>query len=248
LSVNKFLLAIICCHHRAKHTDAIRQCWVPDIKGQFDYRFFYGAGSHEPLLSDEVVLGGDDAYRGLACKVQAAVKWALENGYDGFFKVDDDTAWIADRLANAVKKDWANHDYVGRINAKTDRYHECTYGRGGVGYYLSKRAMEHIAAQPTPDPEIPRDYAEDSFIGSRLEEGGFVAVNDNRLRCAAGSGPNRTPRPNGFTGWKADCPVKSNDFITTCEFLGSEMIQGPHREWLMSIDSHSAVMGRLRLR
>jgi hypothetical protein len=238
----------VCCHHRAHHTDAIRDCWVPLIKNQFDYKFFYGAGTHEPIKADEVILEGPDNYRGLAEKVQKIIQWSLENGYEGFVKVDDDTSWIADRLVHAVEKDWANHDYVGRINGKTDRYHECTYGRGGVGYYLSKKAMEYIAAQPTPNPDIPRDYAEDSFIGSRLEEGGFIAVNDNRLRCAAGSGPNRTPRPNGFTGWKADCPTGHNDFITTCEFLGDEMRNMPHREWLISNDNHSSIMGRLRLR
>jgi hypothetical protein len=248
LSANKFLLAIVCCHHRAHHTDAIRDCWVPLIKNKFEYKFFYGAGIHEPLKADEVILDGPDSYRGLAEKVQRICKWALENGYDGFFKVDDDTAWIADRLANAVEKDWAQHDYVGRVNGATDMYHESTYARGGVGYYLSKRAMEYLAAQPTPNPDNPKDYAEDSWVGRNMGEGGFVAVNDNRLRCAAGSGPNRTPRPNGFTGWKADCPVKSNDYITTCEFLGSEMIQGPHREWIISNDNHSSIMGRLRLR
>jgi hypothetical protein len=247
LSANKLLVGILACHHRAQHLQACRDTWVKDINDQFDYKFFFGRGSHD-FQSDEVSLECDDAYRGLACKVQETCRWALANGYDSFVKLDDDTYARPERLVNAVTEDWSQHDYVGRVNGATDMYHESLYARGGVGYYLSKRAMEYLAAQPTPNPDIPKDYAEDSWVGRNMGEGGFVAVNDNRLRCAAGSGPNRTPRPNGFTGWKADCPVKSNDYITTCEFLGSEMIQGPHREWLMSIDSHSTIMGRLRLR
>ena len=243
---DRLLLAIICCHHRAWATDTIREFWVPDIKDRFDYKFFYGAGSHGVLKDDEVILGGDDAYRGLAPKVQAAIKWTLATGYEKFFKIDDDGVWIANRLIKAVEKDWVSHDYVGRMNGHTDRYHECTYARGGTGYYLSKPAMEYIATRPIPDPTNPKDYAEDSFIGRHLEEGGFVGVNDGRLRCASGSGPNRSPRPNGFQGWKTDCPTMHNDVITVCEFLGSE--QRPvYEEWVKTREKFEGLMGRLRI-
>lgn len=242
----KLLLAVICCHHRAHHTNAIREYWVPDIGNKFDYRFFYGRGSHEPIQADEVILDTDDAYKGLAEKVQAAIQWALANGYEAFFKIDDDGAWIADRIFKAVNKDWVDHDYVGRVNGKTDRYHECTYARGGTGYYLSKAAMEYIAAQPTPNPDVERDYAEDSFIGSRMEEGGFVAVNDDRLRCADFSGPNRSPRPQGSVTWKRDVPTQHNNIITSCEFLGSEMT-AVHEEWAESRDKYNSLVSRLKV-
>lgn len=242
----KLLLAVICCHHRAHHTNAIREYWASEVKNKFGYKFFYGRGAHEPLQADEVVLDTDDAYKGLAEKVQASVQWALANGYDAYFKIDDDGAWIADRIYKAVNKDWFEYDYVGRVNGKTDRYHESTYCRGGTGYYLSKQAMEYIANQPKPNPEIARDYAEDSFIGSRLEEGGFKAVNDDRLRCADFSGPNRGPRPMNSTSWKRDCPTQSNDIITTCEFLGPEM-RGVYDEWIKSREKYFELMSKIRV-
>lgn len=243
---SKLLLAVICCHHRAHHTQAIRNYWVPEIGNRFDYKFFYGRGTHAPLREDEVVLDTDDAYKGLAHKVQAAIQWALENGYDAFFKIDDDGAWIADRIFRAVNKDWAEHDYVGRVNGATDRYHRSTYARGGTGYYLSERAMKYIAAEAAPNPDNERDYAEDSFIGSRMEEGGFLAVNDDRLRCADFSGPNRGPRPLGSVTWKKDVPTQHNNIITSCEFLGSEM-DAVYQEWTNSRDKFNSLVGKLRV-
>jgi hypothetical protein len=243
----KLLVGILACHHRAPHLQACRDTWIAEVKNQFDYKFFFGRGSHD-IQFDEIFLESDDAYRGLACKVRAAIIWALENNYDSFFKLDDDTYTIPERLLKAVNDDWGAYDFVGRKCGPTDRYHEHAYARGGTGYYLSRRAMEVIAKSAIPNPDIASEYAEDSFIGLRLKEAGIECTNDDRLRCAAGSGPNRTPRPNGFNGWKADCPTKFNNYITVCEFLGSEMISGPHREWVVSNDAHSTVMGRLRLK
>jgi len=241
-----FLLAIICCHHRAKHTDVIREYWVPDVKDKFDYKFFYGSGTHDPIKSDEVIMSGDDAYRGLASKIRNTCIWALEHGYDGLVKVDDDTAWIANRIAKAVKNDWSKYDYIGRRNGPTDKYHTCNYARGGTGYYLSKRAMQILADAPEPNPDDPKDFAEDSFVGRHMIEAGIECGNDERLRCADFSGPNRGPRPQGSTTWKRDCPTLQNDVIAVCEFLGPEM-RGPYEEWTNSCEQHKSIMERIRV-
>lgn len=198
------------------------------------------------MLPDEVVLDCDDAYRGLACKVQSAIRWALENGYTSFFKIDDDTYVRPERIV-AATKEWAKHDFVGRKLGATDRYHEHAYARGGTGYYLSLHAMETLAAAPVPNPDIPSEYAEDSWVGKILMQAGIECENDDRLRCAEMSGPNRTPRPQGFRGWRKDCPTRFNEFITVCEFLGGEMYQ-PHHEWTVSNDDHSMLMGRIRIK
>lgn len=240
----KLLIAVLACHHRAGHLSACRETWVPDAKGLCDVKFFFGRGSHADPKDDEVILDCDDAYRGLACKVQEVARWALAHDYDFVMKVDDDTYVRPERV---MSSGFEYHDYVGRLLGPTDHYHQTRYARGGTGYFMSRAVMKVLADAPKPNPDIPRDYAEDSWVGRITLEAGFPCINDDRLRCAEGSGPNRTPRPNGFQGWKKDCPRQHNDFITVCEFLGEEMRQ-VHKEWVASMDKHSYLMGRLRIK
>jgi hypothetical protein len=239
------LIGVLACHHRSPHLTVCRETWIPDVTG-CEYRFFYGRGSHEEVLPDEVVLDCDDAYRGLACKVQSSVRWALDNGYTEFFKIDDDTYCRPERIVSA-SEGWSNYDFVGRMLGPTDKYHEHAYARGGTGYYLSNRAMEALASAPTPNPDIASEYAEDSWVGKILAANNIEGHNDDRLRCADMSGPNRSPRPRGFQGWKKDCPTVHNNYITVCEFLGGEMRQ-PHNEWTYSQDARSSIMSRLKLK
>lgn len=242
----KFLLAILACHHRAAHLQAIRDCWVPYIAGRFEYRFFFGRGNHANPQADEIILETDDHYRGLASKVQSACRWALHQGFKEFVKVDDDTVWIAPRLSKAVRE-WSRHDWVGVKLGPTDVYHGQEYARGGPGYYLNTRAMQVLACAHTPNPDIPSEYAEDSFVGKVLTQAGIKLIHDNRLRCADFSGPGRGPRPVGSTTWQKDCPALGNNYITTCEFLGLEMF-GPHKLWIDSCTKQRELMGRLRIK
>jgi hypothetical protein len=176
--------------------------------------------------------------------VQEVCRWALNQGFEGLWKVDDDTYVRPERI---LRVDVDGKDYIGNINGATDIYHLGRYARGGVGYFLSRKSMAHLASQPKPNPDIPKDYAEDSWVGRHLTEGGFVVVQEGRLRCAAGSGPNRSPRPSSFQAWKVDCPTMYNDHITTCEFLGDEMRE-VHREWLRSKGNFDSLMDRLRIK
>lgn len=243
LNKPKLLIAILACHHRARHINVCRETWVPSTARQCDYKFFFGRGSHADPQPDEVVLDCDDAYRGLACKVQEACRWALAHGYEYLFKVDDDTYVRPERV---MRSGFEKYDYVGRLLGPTDQYHQVRYARGGTGYYVSRKVMQVLADAPTPNPDIPRDYAEDSWVGRITLEAGFDCIDDDRLRCADMSGPGRTARPNGFTGWKKDCPTMHNTWITTCEFLGEEM-RGVHAEWTASCDAHQHLMGKLRV-
>jgi hypothetical protein len=240
----RLLIAVLACHHRAPHLNACRATWTPDTSGQCDYKFFFGTGAHNDPQPDEVVLECDDAYRGLACKVQETARWALANEYECMFKVDDDTYVRPERV---MMSGFEKADFVGCRLGATDMYHMHAYARGGTGYFLSKRAMEVLAAAPKPNPDIPSEYAEDSWVGKTLMQAGIECTHDNRLRCAEMSGPGRSPRPNGFTGWRRDCPTQHNDFITVCEFLGAEMMP-VHEEWVNSRDKHSSLMGRLRIK
>lgn len=240
----KLLIAVLACHHRAGHLQACRETWVPDAVGQCDVKFFYGRGSHSEPKPDEVTLDCDDAYRGLACKVQESVRWALENKYEWYFKVDDDTYVRPERVMLAG---FERADFIGYRLGATDMYHQHAYARGGVGYYLSNRSMQVLANAPTPNPDIPSEYAEDSWVGKTLINTGIECTHDERLRCADMSGPGRGPRPNGSTTWKRDCPAQGNDYITVCEFLGSEMYP-VHRVWLDSRNKHSALMSKLRIK
>jgi hypothetical protein len=239
----KLLIAILACNFRAHHLQACRETWIPDVKARCDYKFFFGRGDHV-AQPDEVILDCDDAYRGLACKVQEVCKWALARGYEYVFKVDDDTYVRPERVMHSG---FEKYDYVGRLTGPTDEYHKVRYARGGTGYYLSRKVMQVLADAPKPNPDIPKDYAEDSWVGRITLEAGFECIDDPRLRCADFSGPNRGPRPNNSVTWKKDCPTMHNDFITTCEFLGAEMYP-VHKEWLATCDAHSDLMGRLRIR
>ena len=239
---SKLLLAIICCHHQAWATQAIRDTYLPDAK--MDYKFFYGKGQHADPQPDEVILDCDDAYRGLACKVWRIAQYAKKHGYENVFKVDDDTYVRPERLTTSG---YAGKEYVGMLLGPTDKYHLHDYARGGTGYWLGPKALDALASAPMPNPEIPSEYAEDSWVGKTIKNAGIKGDNDSpRLRCAEMSGPNRGPRPNGFAGWKKDVPTMGNNFITCCEFLGNEMRE-VHREWIKSLNTKNALMARLRI-
>ena len=239
---SNFLLAIICCWHRRWATNAIRETWLPEIHGKFDYKFFYGRGGNAEFV-DEQVLDCDDAYRGLACKVWRISQYALTHGYDHVFKIDDDGYLVPQRLRTAVPVE----DYVGRVCAPGDKYHGLAYARGGTGYWLSEKALRVLAAAPQPNPDDPKEYAEDSWVAHTLAKAGIVATNDDRYRCADGSGPGRKVNSRTGKSWQADVPKQYNKFITTCEFLGPEMVEA-HHEWVKSCEELSALMSKLVLK
>ncbi len=238
----KLLLAIVCCHHRAGACQVIRETYLADAK--IDYKFFFGRGSHANIQPDEVILDCDDAYKGLACKVWRISQYALENGYECVFKVDDDTYVRPERLN---RSGYYGKEYVGMLLGATDKYHMNEYARGGTGYWLGQSALAALSSAAVPNPDIPSEYAEDSWVGKTLKNAGIKCVDDSaRLRCADFSGPGRGPRPNGSTAWKRDIPVMGNNYITMCEVLGEEMRE-THNEWVKSLSKFNNLMGRIKI-
>jgi hypothetical protein len=239
----KFLLAIICCHHRSSACQTIRETYLSGAN--IDYKFFFGNGQHADPQADEVILDCDDAYRGLACKVWRIAQYALEHGYEAVFKVDDDTYVRPERLKLAG---YAGKEYVGMMLGATDKYHLNDYARGGTGYWLGINALGALARAPLPNPDIPSEYAEDSWVGKTLKAASIKGENDSdRLRCAEGSGPGRSIRPNGNIAWKKDVPTCGNNIITCCEFLGSEMRE-VHNEWTKSAGKRDNLLNRIRIK
>jgi len=131
---------------------AIRDTWWKDVAAFSPFveaRFFYGAPHNRAPLADEVFLDVPDDYEHLPNKTQAICKWALENGFDYVFKCDDDTAVYVERLVLEVMLN--RFDYAGLMHENV-----CT---GGPGYFLSKRAMRHVATAGKPD-----FWAEDVWV------------------------------------------------------------------------------------
>lgn len=162
------LIAIVSCQRYRERRDAVRQTWLRALNPEA-YAFFLGeetAPVLEPCETDCVYLGCGDGYQELNLKVRALVGWALERGFTHLFKVDDDTyidPWKL--LASGFEK----HDYCGWTRGRR-------YCHGGAGYWLSRRAMEIIAA----DPEPLADSAEELYVGTLLQARGVVMVQDKR--------------------------------------------------------------------
>jgi hypothetical protein len=124
----------------------------------------------------------------LSAKTQAFCRWALAQGpaWDYVFKCDDDTLIHPQRFAVALED--LDADYIGGKWRPA-----CTYASGGGGYFLSRRAVEIIAAA-----DMPPIWAEDRQVGEVLAAAGIPLTEDRRFHARA--------RP----GWRAKCP----DWIT----------------------------------
>lgn len=161
----KVLLGIITAHHssRAAYVAAQRE----RLKNSpLDYKFVYGAASSqqekvEPRnpLPDELFFNVDDTKAYMVLKNKALFRWALDNGYDYVFRACDDTIVYPERLI-AHLDTLVKHDYAGTM---------CGYGKmagtgevfvlryldymhGGVGIWLSRKAMEMLLADDWKGP------------------------------------------------------------------------------------------------
>jgi hypothetical protein len=102
-------------------------------------------GNASDLREDEILLDCPDSYLGLPWKTIDSLKWALERGYDGVFRVFVDTYLFADRLAASH---FSSLDAVGWMfgcgpcAAHPDSHHLCPLG--GAGYWLSAEACRAV--------------------------------------------------------------------------------------------------------
>lgn len=81
-------------------------------------------------------------------RTQGMVRWALEQGYDYLFRCDTDAyVWVNRLMACGYEQ----HDYMGWCIGYP-RHLELDWAmntaHGGVGFFLSKRAMEIVANAP----------------------------------------------------------------------------------------------------
>jgi len=123
-----------------------------------------------------------DDYESLPQKTWWFAKWALQrDDWDYLFKCDDDTYISIPRL---LAYDLEGRDYVG-----AEWRPGVSYGSGGAGYFLSRRAAaivaEHLEAYPTGP--------EDLHVGQVLRAAGIEFSIEPRL--IPFSGLDKFPRP-----------------------------------------------------
>lgn len=108
-------------------------------------------------------LGVPDDYAHLPHKTCAICK-AIKDRTDHAFLCDTDTYVHVPRLLEAPRYDYAGYQLEGKH-----------YASGGAGYWLSRKAMEVVAAG---DPS--RFEFEDEMVGTLLLEAGIVVHHDPR--------------------------------------------------------------------
>lgn len=173
----------------------MRETWLPDaIRLGADVKFFHGSGSTPKC--DVVMLPVEDALHGLTVKAKAKARWAVDNGYDFVFSCFPDTYACAERL---LKSGFEKYDYFGNVYQFSGSASFC---QGGPGYFLSRKACEILANEPSAY------LNDDTFIGDILFSRG-VHPFDCRRFTSFGPGPLRSndsitnhlsTQPGGFTG------------------------------------------------
>jgi hypothetical protein len=181
----RVLIAVISCHTRQIYANAIRETWLPLVQGA-DVRFFRGHGATREPLPDEVWLDCPDDYASLPSKVQAVIRWALENGYDALAKCDDD---VVLKPKDFLSSGFHLHDFNGHTN--DDRASAKT--PWGFLYTLSKRSMEIMAQAPLPPNNNDEAWTANTLVGH-----GIVLHNEPRYYLHRGKRRDfipKAPRP-----------------------------------------------------
>lgn len=194
----KVLIGVMSCERDAANGchDAIRRTWARHMVPGLDYKLFVGRGI-QPLAPDEERLdcsdgpdenGGVSHAPGLCEKTQAMRRWAVEREYEFMFKADCDTYLSPKGL---LASGFENYDYSGHfpsypqagiIPVVPDGRGKYIYASGGVGYWLSRRAMEAMLAAPYDEKRLDnRGYpAEDLWIPNVLFPLGILGYHDPR--------------------------------------------------------------------
>lgn len=183
----KVLVAIPACHRYEygqlahgiqRQTEdrlaAQRATWLqgaPAFSSYVDCKFFFGRGATRMPEPDEVFLDCPDDYLNLPHKMQAIYRWALAHGFAFVYKCDDDTFVYLDRL---LASGFEHYDYTGYIVEPDEVRAPRSYISGGAGYWLSRRALEHLAQE-----EIDH-WAEDLWTGRVMAKHGIRPHRDPR--------------------------------------------------------------------
>lgn len=164
LDPKKVLITFITTHHPSAipHVAAQRERMK---NSPLPYVFVYGdlKSNIEPVsrqpLADEVFLPVNDKKEYMVLKDQAIFKWAMDQGYDFMFRACHDSIVYPDRIIKNFEL-LRKHDYAGTMcgygamagtkDVFTLRYLD--YMHGGVGIWLSRRAMEMLVADQWKGP------------------------------------------------------------------------------------------------
>jgi len=167
----RVFIGIVTAHHESRrpYIESARNGWIREWP-QEDYKFYFGRGEGRPR-EDEVWVDCDDTRPYMVEKNQAMFRDALAGGYDFCFRVCDDTRVFPERLQKAGLEDY---DYAGCMPAKIQagpvkipmRYLD--YMNGGCGIWLSRKALEMLAADEWKGPirKFPNNL--DMGFGLRL--------------------------------------------------------------------------------
>ncbi len=219
---DKVLIGAISAHHpsRAPHAEAQRQRLK---NGPVPYKIIYGTAASNGIpdrtpLDDELFFNVDDRKEWMVLKNKEFFKYALEHGYEYVFRCCDDSIVYPDRLLEHYDL-LSQHDYAGTMcgyanmigqGIFTLRYLD--YMHGGVGIWLSRRAMEMLIADDWKGPyssplgkqiELTPEYFhkgnwhiywDDLWIGEVLR--GNLNQND----------PRRNAVYQNYLGWVLDSP------------------------------------------
>jgi hypothetical protein len=146
-----------------------------------DVRFFYGIqgapGTNVPA-EDEIELPVDDGYYTLVRKVYCIFTWALAHGYVYVFKIDADTWLDVEKL---LKAGFEAHDWVGLMGDKgaSGGVGHCT--SGGVGYWLSAKAVRTYLDHYPKMPAGKLHFFDDWALSLTLAAAGLKPVNSDLL-------------------------------------------------------------------
>lgn len=206
----KTLIAVTTCHPFRDRADAVRATWGKEVEGA-DIKYFLGQG--EAQRPDEVILDCPDGYHYLSQKTQLIRRWALANGYDYLWKIDDDTYVRPERL---LGNGFQGLDYVGRLRGSSGNY----FGPycSGFCYGLSRKSLERLAPLEWVYND---DFSEDRWTGNKLLSLGISPHNESGFIV-------QMSKRNALNGREA--PLLGNSVIASCEYSPRDM-QRVHEEF-----------------
>jgi hypothetical protein len=179
----KIIIGIHGSHAHSDRMEAQRDTWLRDLQGE-DYKFFVGDPAveaedivHVPY-ADGPVWEGHRRTLVLNRKAEALIRHAIENDCDYVFKCDDDT-YI--RVPELLASGFEQYDYSGFTEPHwTVRTGQYRWAQGGAGYWLSRKAMEIVAANG-----LHLARAEDFAVGELLAQHGITPHHDQRYNAAS---------------------------------------------------------------
>lgn len=191
----KLLVAVLSCERDCNNgfNQAVRETWGAHVRPKADFFFALGNNHISKLptagLCDEIPFCCPDDYRSLPTKVYKLVWWAHSAGYDFLFKCDTDT-YVNPRAL--LSSDFSDYDFTGNFNEPIGVPNVAydtlwAWASGGSGYWLSRKAMEIVIANPPDNRAIcPRlkygceDLWMGQILGPEIAAGNILAHHDDR--------------------------------------------------------------------